>query len=119
MQFQLSVGEKIYGLGERFGPFIKNGQISVWLNPYIAQESEIFTEGMTNGYFIQKSDSSIWQTDFWQAGMAIIDFTNPAACEWYQAKLEALIDLGIDCFKVSCPSVSQEAAKIIIEDQFC
>jgi len=28
MQFELSVGEKIYGLGERFGPFIKNGQVS-------------------------------------------------------------------------------------------
>ena len=28
MEFQLSVGEKIYGLGERFGPFIKNGQVS-------------------------------------------------------------------------------------------
>lgn len=28
MQFQLSVGEKIYGLGERFGSFIKNGQVN-------------------------------------------------------------------------------------------
>lgn len=27
MQFQLSVGEKIYGLGERFGNFVKNGQV--------------------------------------------------------------------------------------------
>jgi alpha-D-xyloside xylohydrolase len=26
-QFDLAVGEKIYGLGERFGPFIKNGQV--------------------------------------------------------------------------------------------
>ena len=26
-QFQLSVGEKIYGLGERFGAFAKNGQV--------------------------------------------------------------------------------------------
>lgn len=26
-QLQLGVGEKIYGLGERFGPFIKNGQV--------------------------------------------------------------------------------------------
>ncbi len=27
MQLQVSVGEKIYGLGERFGPFVKNGQV--------------------------------------------------------------------------------------------
>lgn len=32
--------------------------------------------------------------------MAFIDFTNPAACKWYQAKLAKLIDLGVDAFKV-------------------
>ncbi|KAG6911047.1 hypothetical protein DXG01_004561 [Tephrocybe rancida] len=77
----------------------KGYNISVWLNPYIGQESKIFDEGAENGYFIKKSDGSVWQHDFWQAGMAIIDFTNPAACKWYQNKLEALIDLGVDCFK--------------------
>lgn len=31
MQFDLGVGEKIYGLGERFGPFVKNGQtVDMW-----------------------------------------------------------------------------------------
>lgn len=32
--------------------------------------------------------------------MAFIDFTNPNACKWYQAKLAELIDLGVDAFKV-------------------
>ncbi len=31
--------------------------------------------------------------------MAIIDFTNPDACAWYQSKLSKLIDMGVDCFK--------------------
>lgn len=30
-QLHLSVGEKIFGLGERFGPFVKNGQrVEIW-----------------------------------------------------------------------------------------
>ena len=30
-ELTLSVGESIYGLGERFGPFIKNGQtVGIW-----------------------------------------------------------------------------------------
>lgn len=30
-EFTLSVGENIYGLGERFGPFVKNGQlVDLW-----------------------------------------------------------------------------------------
>ena len=35
----------------------------------------------------------------WQAGMGLVDFTNPGAVEWYQAKLKATLDMGVDCFK--------------------
>ena len=31
--------------------------------------------------------------------MAFVDFTNPDACKWYQNKLKALIDMGVDSFK--------------------
>ena len=31
--------------------------------------------------------------------MAVVDFTNPEACKWYQSKLKALLDDGVDCFK--------------------
>ncbi|KAL1954425.1 hypothetical protein VTO42DRAFT_1195 [Malbranchea cinnamomea] len=77
----------------------RGNHICVWINPYIAQESKIFDEGVEGGYFVKRSDGSVWQYDFWQAGMAFVDFTNPNACKWYQRKLEALIDLGVDCFK--------------------
>jgi alpha-glucosidase (family GH31 glycosyl hydrolase) len=32
--------------------------------------------------------------------MGFVDFTNPDACKWYQGKLQALIDIGVDSFKV-------------------
>ncbi|KAL5365492.1 glycosyl hydrolases family 31-domain-containing protein [Aspergillus floccosus] len=73
--------------------------ICVWINPYIAQESAIFDEAADKGYFIKKSDGSVWQYDFWQAGMGFVDFTNPDACKWYQDKLQALVDMGVDSFK--------------------
>ncbi|KAJ4501622.1 alpha-glucosidase [Lentinula lateritia] len=74
-------------------------KICVWINPYISQLSPIFKEGITGGYFIQRTDGTPWQWDLWQPGLAIVDFTNPKACEWYLAKLNALIDIGVDCFK--------------------
>ena len=77
----------------------RNLKVCVWINPYIAQRSPLFEEGIKAGYFIKKSDGSVWQTDMWQAGMAIVDFTNPEACRWYESKLEALIDMGVDSFK--------------------
>ncbi|KAL2815274.1 glycosyl hydrolases family 31-domain-containing protein [Aspergillus cavernicola] len=80
---------------------IKNRGISicVWINPYIAQESSIFDEAADKGYLLKRTDGSVWQYDFWQAGMGFVDFTNPDACKWYQDKLQGLVDMGVDSFK--------------------
>jgi alpha-D-xyloside xylohydrolase len=73
--------------------------ICVWINPYIAQRSYLFDEGMEHGYLVKRPDSGVWQWDMWQAGMALVDFTNPAARQWFVGKLNALLDMGVDCFK--------------------
>lgn len=74
-------------------------RICVWINPYIAQKSALFKEGKEHGYFVKRPDGSVWQWDMWQAGMALVDFTNPDAVAWYQSKLKRLMDMGVDCFK--------------------
>ena len=70
-----------------------------WINPYIGQASPLFDEGMKGGYLLKKTNGDVWQTDMWQAGMAIVDVTNPAAREWYCSYLRKLLAMGIDCFK--------------------
>lgn len=77
----------------------KGLKISCWLNSYISQESCLFDEGAEHGYFVKRTDGSIWQWDMWEPGMAIVDFTNPDACKWFSNKLKVLLDMGIDCFK--------------------
>jgi alpha-D-xyloside xylohydrolase len=74
-------------------------RICVWINPYIAQESALFEEGRAQGYLLCRRSGDVWQTDLWQPGMAVVDFTNPAARDWYAAKLDALLAMGVDCFK--------------------
>ena len=74
-------------------------KLCCWINPYVGQASPLFREGMENGYFIRKKDGSVWQTDFWQAGMAVLDVTNPAARDWYCGKIKKVLDQGIDCLK--------------------
>ena len=74
-------------------------KLCVWINPYIAQKSPLFREGMENGYLVKRRDGRVWQWDLWQAGMALVDFTNPDAAAWYRAKLKNLLDMGVDCFK--------------------
>ncbi|MRJ46964.1 alpha-xylosidase [Fundicoccus ignavus] len=77
----------------------KGLKICVWINPYVGQKSPMFDEGMEKGYFIKRSNGDVWQWDKWQAGLAVVDFTNPAAAKWYRDKLSALLDMGVDSFK--------------------
>lgn len=74
-------------------------KICAWINPYIGQKSPLFQEGMEQGYLLKKTNGDVWQTDMWQAGMGLVDFTNPDAAAWYQGKLKTLLDMGVDCFK--------------------
>ena len=76
-----------------------NLKICVWINTYIGQKSPLFKEAKELGYLLKKPNGDVWQWDLWQAGMGIVDFTNPGAWKWYQSKLRHLLDQGVDCFK--------------------
>ncbi len=73
--------------------------ISVWINPYIAQQSALFAEAAREGYLLKKPNGDVWQWDLWQPGMAVVDFTNPAARQWFGDQLRRLCDMGVDTFK--------------------
>ena len=59
----------------------------------------MFKEAKELGYLLKKPNGDVCQWDLWQAGMGIVDFTNPGAWKWYQSKLRHLLDQGVDCFK--------------------
>jgi alpha-D-xyloside xylohydrolase len=77
----------------------KGLRVCVWINPYIGQKSPLFDEAAEKGYLLKRCDGTVWQWDMWQPQMAIVDFTNPEACDWYAGKLGGLADMGVDCFK--------------------
>lgn len=77
----------------------KGLRICVWINPYIGERSHLFEEGMAQGYLLNRPNGDVYQRHKWQAGMAYVDFTNPAATKWYQEKLRRLLHMGVDSFK--------------------
>jgi alpha-D-xyloside xylohydrolase len=74
-------------------------KVCVWINPYLGQRSSLFEEAARKGYLLRRPDGSVWQTDLWQPGMGIVDFTNPAAVSWFQGHLRRLSGMGVDAFK--------------------
>lgn len=77
----------------------KGLHICAWINPYLGQRGALFDEARANGYLVRKPNGEIWQTDFWQAGMGLVDFTNPQAREWYKTKVKGLLAQGVDAIK--------------------
>ena len=77
----------------------KGLKVCVWINSYLSSMSPLFDEAMSKGYLLKLPDGSVYETDFWQPGMGLVDFSKPEAREWYCSKLEKLIDMGVDCFK--------------------
>ncbi len=51
----------------------------------------------TDSIFDRYRSSHRW--DIWQPGMAIVDFSNPKASEWFSSKLEKLLEMGVDSLK--------------------
>lgn len=77
----------------------KGLRICVWISPYISQLSKLFIEAKDNGYLLRRPNGDVWQWDKWQPGLAVVDFSNPEACDWFAEKLDALLEMGVDCFK--------------------
>lgn len=74
-------------------------KVCVWINPYIAQNGAAFKHAAEKGYLLKRKNGDIWQWDLWQAGMGLLDVTNPEARAWYVECLNNLFDTGVDALK--------------------
>ncbi len=52
-----------------------------------------------NGKSLESAIDADELRDEWNPGMAIVDFTNPAAYIWYAGLVEKLLDTGVDTIK--------------------
>ncbi|KAF4631753.1 hypothetical protein G7Y89_g6379 [Cudoniella acicularis] len=74
-------------------------KVCVSINPYLSQASPVFKLAASRGYLLRRKNGDIFQTDHWQTGIGIVDFTNPEAVEWYVSCLQELFDSGVDAIK--------------------
>jgi sulfoquinovosidase len=83
---------KIAALNERGIRFLG------YVNPYIANDASMFAEAVELGYFALRQDSDeIALVDFGEFECGVVDFTNPAAADWFADRIigREMLDVGI------------------------
>ena len=75
-------------------------KVTVWVMPFIAEDTDAYREGKGKGYFVE---SSIQNGFFrwWQSPRVVaLDVTNPDAVDWFVSRLRRLqFEHGVDGFK--------------------
>jgi len=79
-------------------------RVSLWVQPWIPEDSEVFATGAENGYFARTSSGDVYRYVPTVPGnpprrAAIVDFTNPETRRWYKGRLKTLIQQGVAAFK--------------------
>lgn len=79
-------------------------RISLWLQPWIPEESEVFAEGQEQGAFATREDGSVYFYAPTIPGRppsrcGIVDFSSPTGREWYIQKILGLLSQGVSAFK--------------------
>ena len=69
-----------------------------YVNPYLANDGTLFAEAAELGYFALCQDSDeVALVDFGEFDCGVVDFTNPAACDWFAERIigQEMLDLGL------------------------
>jgi alpha-glucosidase len=70
-----------------------------YVNPYLAVDGALFPEAAAKGYFARRLDSDApYLVDFGEFEAGVVDFTNPAACDWFAEEVigKRMLDFGLD-----------------------
>ena len=71
-------------------------RVFLWVTCMINEDAPCFQEGKDKGYYLSNGKTVKW----WSGQGAFIDYTNPEAMEWWHKKLDNVLDMGIDGWKV-------------------
>ena len=77
-------------------------KVCLWMNPYVSHLSPLFREAAEAGYFLKNQAGLVYVADCWHGSFpacGIVDFTNPAAVEWFKGLLRPLLRQGVALFK--------------------
>jgi sulfoquinovosidase len=92
--------ERYPGLHARIAALKARGiRFLAYANPYLAVDGALYAEAEALGLFARRLDSDApYLVDFGEFDCGVLDFTKPAACDWFADRVlgREMLDIGIE-----------------------
>ncbi|VVD60129.1 Sulfoquinovosidase [Pandoraea eparura] len=69
-----------------------------YVNPYLCNDGTLYAEARDAGYLATRLDGGDYLVDFGEFWCGVVDFTNPAASDWFAERVigKEMLDAGLD-----------------------
>lgn len=76
-------------------------KVMLWISPFISPDTEVFRDLLSKRLLLMKDASNPAILTWWNGYSAVMDFTNPAAKEWFTGRLDYMVHTyHLDGFKL-------------------
>ncbi len=76
-------------------------KVMLWVCPWVSPDSDVYRKLQAEGAFLKDATGEPALVRWWNGASALLDFTTPAATDWFQSQLDLLVDTyAVDGFKL-------------------
>ncbi len=94
-----------------------NLNLSLWTCPFLNQTSKLYHEAFSKGYLFRHVNGRSAKVDWWMGFDAgLIDFTNPAAVQWWSDKMSKLVSSGARVVKIDGGDTDETPPDLVSHD---
>lgn len=76
-------------------------KVMMWVCPFVSPDTQVYRELRDQGLLLKDETGRPKPVHWWNGQSAVLDLSNPAAGDWFKARLQYLVDeYGVDGFKL-------------------
>ena len=73
----------------------KNVNVILWATSMIDTDSSNYEVALNKSFFVKNAFNEFTTLKWWHGHGGLLDYTNPAALDWWHSQLDAVLKLGI------------------------
>jgi len=80
-------------------------KVMLWESPFVTPSTQEYRELLAGDMFVKDANGKIAIREWWEGFNPVLDMSNPKTVEWIEKKNQALMELGVDGFKLDAGDI--------------